>query len=52
MVKAGHRRITIEVDDELWKRFLYQVIKEHGVVKQAGVEVQKAIKEYLDKREK
>lgn len=52
MVKAGYRRITIEVKDELWKRFLVHVINEHGVVKQAGVEVEQALKEYLDKREK
>ena len=52
MVKAGYRRITIEVREELWKRFLFQVIKEHGVVKKAGAEVEQAIKEYLDKREK
>jgi hypothetical protein len=52
MVRAGCRRITIEVDEELWKRFLLQVIKEHGVVKQAGSEIEKAIKEYLEKREK
>ncbi len=52
MVKPGYRRITIEVKEELWKRFLVHVIKEHGVVKQAGVEVEKALKEYLDKREK
>jgi hypothetical protein len=52
MVKQGYRRITIEVKEELWKRFLVQVIKEHGVVKQAGAEIEQAIKEYLDKREK
>ena len=52
MVKPGYRRITIEVKEELWKRFLVQVIKEHGVVKQAGPEIEQAIKEYLDKREK
>jgi hypothetical protein len=52
MVKPGYRRITIEVKEELWKRFLVQVIKEHGVVKQAGTEIEQAIKEYLDKREK
>jgi hypothetical protein len=52
MVKPGYRRITIEVREELWKRFLVQVIKEHGVVKQAGTEIEQAIKEYLDKREK
>jgi hypothetical protein len=52
MVKKGYRRITIEVKEELWKRFLIQVIKKHGVVKQAGEEVEQAIKDYLDKREK
>jgi hypothetical protein len=52
MVKQGYRRITIEVKEELWKRFLVHVIKEHGVVKQAGTEVEKALKEYLEKREK
>ena len=53
MVKReGCRRITIEVDEEIWKRFLVQVIKKHGVVKQAGAEVEQAIKEYLAKREK
>lgn len=52
MVKQGCRRITIEVNEDLWKRFLVQVIKKHGVVKQAGPEVEQAIKEYLEKREK
>jgi hypothetical protein len=52
MVKPGYRRITIIVEDELWRRFLHQVIKEHGVVKQAGPEIEIAIKEYLDKRGK
>jgi hypothetical protein len=52
VVKQGYRRITIEVQEELWKRFLIQVIKKHGVVKQAGKEFEQALKEYLDNQEK
>jgi len=46
------RRTTIIVDDQLWKRFLSYVVKKHGVAKKVSVEVEVAIKEYLDRHEK
>jgi hypothetical protein len=49
MPKRGTRRTTIIVDDDLWKSFLSYVVKKHGVAKKASVEVELAIKEYLER---
>lgn len=46
------RRTTILVDDLLWKRFLSYVVKKHGTAKKASVEVENAVKEYLNRHEK
>ena len=46
------RRTTILVDDLLWKRFLSYVVKKHGSAKKASVEVEAAVKEYLDRHNK
>jgi hypothetical protein len=48
----GKRRTTILVDDLLWKRFLSYVVKKHGTAKKASVEVENAVKEYLDRHDK
>jgi len=45
------RRTTIIVDDQLWKRFLSYVVGKHASAKKASVEVEAAIKEYLDHHE-
>ena len=45
-------RTTIVVDKKLWKRFLTYIVKKYGTAKKASVEVEAAIKEYLDKHEK
>jgi hypothetical protein len=54
MVKHEHgkRRTTILVDDLLWKRFLSYVVKKHGSAKKTSVEVENAVREYLDCHEK
>ena len=54
MVKHDHgkRRTTILVDDLLWKRFLSYVVKKHGSAKKASVEVENAVREYLDLHDK
>jgi predicted transcriptional regulator len=46
------RRTTIVVDDQVWKRLLSYVVKKHGTAKKASFEVEKAVKEYLDRQEK
>jgi hypothetical protein len=50
MAKHDHakRRTTILVDDLLWKRFLSYVVKKHGSAKKASIEVENAVREYLD----
>jgi len=54
MVKHDHgkRRTTILVDDDLWKRFLTYVVKKHGIAKKASIEIENAVKEYLNRHEK
>jgi len=52
LYEMSRRRTTIIVDDRLWKRFLSYVVKKHGAAKKASVEVEIAIKEYLDRHEK
>jgi hypothetical protein len=52
MPKPKKRRTTILIDDQLWKRFLSFVVEKHGAAKKASVEVEAAIKEYLDHHEK
>ena len=46
------RRTTILVDDRLWKRFLSYVVKKHGSAKKASIEVENAVREYLNLHEK
>ncbi len=46
------RRTTIVVDDDLWKRFLSYVVRKHGTAKKASVEVENAVKEYLNRYER
>jgi len=46
------RRTTIIVDDQLWKRFLSYAVKKYGTAKKVSVEVEAAVKEYLDRHEK
>jgi hypothetical protein len=46
-----HRR-TLVIDDQLWVRLLSYVVKKYGTAKKASVEVEQAIKEYLDRQEK
>ncbi|MGB9693929.1 MAG: hypothetical protein ACPLYF_03710 [Fervidobacterium sp.] len=50
--RQNTRRTTIVVDDQLWKRLLSYVVRKHGTAKKASVEVEQAIKEYLDRQEK
>lgn len=45
-------RTTIVVDKKLWKRFLTYIVKKYGTAKKASVEVEAAVREYLDKHEK
>lgn len=46
------RRTTVVVDDDLWKRFLSYIVKKHGTAKKASVEVENAVREYLNRHEK
>lgn len=46
------RRTTILVDDDMWKRFLSYVVKKHGTAKKASVEVENAVREYLNRYDK
>jgi hypothetical protein len=46
------RRTTVLVDDDLWKRFLTYVVKKHGSAKKASIEIENAVKEYLNRHEK
>jgi hypothetical protein len=50
--RQNTRRTTIVIDDQLWKRLLSYVVKKHGTAKKASIEVEQAIKEYLDRQEK
>jgi hypothetical protein len=46
------RRTTVLIEDDLWKRLLSYVVKKHGTAKKASVEVENAVKEYLNRHEK
>ncbi|MGB9756165.1 MAG: hypothetical protein ACPLVJ_00065 [Candidatus Bathyarchaeales archaeon] len=50
--RQNTRRTTIVVDDQLWKRLLSYVVRKHGTAKKASVEVEQAIREYLDRQER
>lgn len=50
--KDDRTRTTVLVDKKLWKRFLMYVFEKHGSAKKASVEVEVAIREYLDNHEK
>jgi len=52
MPTSGKRRTTILIDDQLWKRFLSFVVEKHGAAKKVSVEMEVAIKEYLERHEK
>ncbi len=40
---------SIKIDEELWKEFVMFVVKKHGSTRKIGYELEKAIKEYLEK---
>jgi hypothetical protein len=50
--RKNTNRRTLVIDDQLWIRLLSYVVKKHGTAKKASVEVEQAIKEYLDRQEK
>jgi len=44
---AKHKT-TIVVDEKLWKSFLSFVVKKHGTTRKTSVEIESAIREYLN----
>jgi hypothetical protein len=45
-------RTTLVINTKLWKQFLSFVVQKHGTARRISVEVEEAIKEYLDNQEK
>jgi len=41
-------KTTIQIDDKLWKSFLSFIIKKHGTTKRISIEIETAMKEYLN----
>ena len=44
-------RLTLTIDDGLWKRFLEHVVRKYGSSSKARIEVEIAIREYLERRQ-
>jgi len=42
------QKTTIVVDKKLWKDFLSFVVKKHGTTRKTSVEIESAIREYLN----
>jgi len=42
-------KTTILVDEKLWKSFLSFIIKKHGTTKRTSIEIELAIREYLNR---
>jgi len=45
-------RLTLTIDDGLWKRFLERVIEKYGTSSKARIELEIAIEEYLERRQR
>jgi len=41
-------KTTILVDEKLWKSFLSYIIKKYGTTKKTSIEVEAALREYLN----
>lgn len=51
-VSVGKRKTSLEVDDDVWMRFMGFVVRKHkGHSKKMSEETMRAITEYLDKHE-
>jgi len=49
MVKTSLKhKTTILVEEKLWKSFLSFIIKKHGTTKRTSIEIESAIREYLN----
>jgi len=46
------QKTTIVVDKELWKDFLSFIVKKHGTTRKTSVEIESAIREYLNHHRK
>jgi len=46
------QKTTIVVEKELWKDFLSFVVKKHGTTRKTSVEIESAIREYLNHHSK
>jgi metal-responsive CopG/Arc/MetJ family transcriptional regulator len=44
-------KLTFAIDDKLWKEFLEHVIRKYGSSSKARIEVEIAIREYLERRQ-
>jgi len=42
-------KTTIIVDEKLWKSFLSFIVKKHGTTKRTSIEIESAIREYLNR---
>ena len=42
-------RLTLTIDDGLWKKFLERVVRKYGSSSKARIEVEIAITEYLER---
>jgi len=45
-------KVTLNLDPDIWKRFCLYVVGKYGRGKKFNIEVEQALKEYLDKHEK
>ncbi|MGD0071658.1 MAG: hypothetical protein ABSB71_08895 [Candidatus Bathyarchaeia archaeon] len=52
MPKGNPHRTTIVLDEEVWKRLFRYVFEKHGTAKKMSFEIEQAVIEYLDRREK
>lgn len=46
------QKTTIVVEKKLWKDFLSFVVKKHGTTRKTSVEIESAIREYLNHHSK
>jgi len=42
-------KTTILVEEKLWKSFLSFIVKKHGTTKRTSIEIESAIREYLNR---
>ena len=52
MIEMGKKKTSMNIDENLWKEWLLFVTEKHGTSRKVGEELEKALREYMDRHKK